>query len=85
MEINHLYLRSKLIKVESVSFLHQLVFQAFWQAMVLPSITFFHKKMEWLNNAASTGWPDSCIGEKPITVIGKSPARPKENRPPKLV
>jgi len=54
--------------------------QAFWDAMVLPSIKYFCERMDWLNKASKSGWPKDLKEVKPTSEIGKSPARPRQNR-----
>ena len=36
--------------------------------------------MDWLNKATKSGWPEDLKEEKPTSVIGKSPARPRQVR-----
>lgn len=54
--------------------------QAFWDALVMPSIKYFCERMDWLNKATKSGWPEDLKEEKPTSVIGKSPARPRQVR-----
>jgi len=54
--------------------------QAFWDAMVLPSIKYFCERMDWLNKATKSGWPEDLKEAKPTSEIGKSPARPRQIR-----
>jgi len=54
--------------------------QAFWDAMVLPSIKYFCERMDWLNKATKLEWPDDMKESKPKSEMGKSPARPRQNR-----
>lgn len=54
--------------------------EAFWDGMVLPSVKHFHAKMEWLKKAAENQWPESLQSQEPISEIGKSPARPRQNK-----
>jgi len=54
--------------------------KAYWDGMVLPSVTHFCIKMEWLNKAESNKWPSSLKEAEPISDIGKSPARPMKKK-----
>ena len=48
--------------------------------MVLPSIKYFCERMDWLNKATKSGWPEDLKEAKPTSEIGKSPARPRQVR-----
>ena len=73
------------LQVTSIDLSFESHFQAFWDAMVLPSIVDFCNRVEWLRNASSLNWAEVQKEAKPFCTIGQSPARPSRPRPAKLV
>ena len=61
------------------------MFQAYWDAMVAPSINDFCNRIEWLTKSSGLAWVDAQKNIKPVCPIGQSPARPARRRQMKLV
>ena len=59
--------------------------QAYWDALVAPSINDFCNRVEWLTKSSKMAWVDAQKVIKPLCPIGQSPARPARRRQNKLV
>jgi len=58
--------------------------QAYWDALVAPSINDFCNRVEWLTKSSKMAWVDAQKVIKPLCPIGQSPARPARRRQNKL-